>query len=183
MPSSPRSRTPSTAVIGAIALLATLPQPALLIALDGTILGSNAMARPAFGLVGDGCKKFNELPDHVRTPLGRAIEAAVRGGGQQSAVVQAATPNPGAASLHIDVGTVRDGRGAVTAVLAMGRRPEADTAAVRAELQRLDQELRATDERLRRQLEELEGARQANERKNEFMAMPPTSCAIRSAWS
>jgi CheY-like chemotaxis protein len=127
----------------------------LLIALDGTILGSNALARSAFGLSdGDGCKKFNELPKHVREPLHGAVEAAFRGG-TEATVVEALTSNPGA-SLRIVVGAVRDGPGAVTAVLAMGRRPEPETAGVRTELQKLDRQLRDTDERLRRQLEELE---------------------------
>ena len=151
------------------ALLEALPQPVMLMGLDGTILVGNRTAGSLLGNPVDPAsrEKLNDLRPGIREALRPAIDAALRNGAA-TAVLGAGTDHP---ALDVALRPVRDDAGVILGVLAIVHGPEPDTAQVQVQLRALDEELQDTNARLRQQLQELEAAEEANERKNQFMAM------------
>jgi signal transduction histidine kinase len=177
----------SLAAVGARRLIEALPYPAFLVAPDHTLLAHNEPALALFAGSGPRTspRTFGELNGHLRIPALRATLAkAMRGEPRVTLPSLIRDEGDRQVVFEVSVSPLTDDRGTVVAVLvtAVDRsqaeelRAEyrAETEALdvaNAELQALNEELRAAKERAEEQIHQLQAAEEAEIRKDQFLAM------------
>ena len=188
METSRDQRAPlSLAAVGARRIIEALPYPALLIALDDTLIAHNAPALELFprSESADPPTTFHALmAPYPLAELDASLAKAARGGPRVVLpdVLWAASARP--MVLEISISPLTDDRGDVVAILVTAldqshveRLREEYRAGSEAlhvantELQALNEELRDANDRALDQIRRLHAAEEADARKNQFLAM------------